>query len=147
PPTRRSADLNVAALLSLQPGVTTGGYVAGGRSDQANITLDGVDVNNQQEGTAFSPVVRVTPDSIEEFRVTTSNPDATRGRSSGAQISLVTKSGTNNFRGNLFWYHRNDFFNANNWFNNAAGLYGPDDAPVIEGTANVGDQVAPRESL
>ncbi len=113
---------NVADLLSLQPAVTPGGYVAGGRSDQANITLDGVDVNNQQEGTAFSPVVRVTPDSVEEFRVTTSNPDATRGRSSGAQISLVTKSGTNDFHGNLFWYHRNDYFNANDWFNNAAGV-------------------------
>ena len=113
---------NVADLLSLQAAVTPGGSVAGGRSDQANITLDGVDVNNQQENTAFSPVVRVTPDSVEEFRVTTSNPDATRGRSSGAQISLVTKSGTNDFHGNLFWYHRNDYFNANDWFNNASGV-------------------------
>jgi len=113
---------NVADLLSLQAAVTPGGSVAGGRSDQANITLDGIDVNNQQQGTAFTPVIRVTPDSIEEFRVTTSNPDATRGRSSGAQISLVTKSGTNDFHGNLFWYHRNDFFNANDWFNNASGV-------------------------
>ncbi len=116
---------NVAALLSLQPAVTTGGYVAGGRSDQANITLDGIDVNNQQEGTAFTPVVRVTPDSIEEFRVTTSNPDASRGRSAGAQISLITKSGSNQWHGNLFEYHRNDYFNANNWYNNATGLPRP----------------------
>ena len=56
---------NIPSLLSLQPGVTRQGYVNGGRSDQANITLDGIDVNNQQEGTAFSPVLRVTPDSIE----------------------------------------------------------------------------------
>ena len=111
---------NVADLLSLQPGVTPGGYVAGGRSDQANITLDGVDVNNQQEGTAFTPVLRVTPDSIEEFRVTTLNPDATKGRSAGAQISLITKSGSNDLHGNLFYYHRNDFFNANEWYNNAS---------------------------
>ncbi len=116
---------NVADLLSLQPGVTPGGAVAGGRSDQANITLDGVDVNNQQEGTAFTPVLRVTPDSIEEFRVTTTNPDASKGRSAGAQISLITKSGTNEFRGNLFAYHRNDIFNANEWFNNATGLPRP----------------------
>src|SRR5690606_23120005 len=116
---------NVAALLSLQPAVTTGGYVAGGRSDQANITLDGIDVNNQQEGTAFTPVVRVTPDSIEEFRVTTSNPDATRGRSAGAQISLITKSGSNEWHGNLFEYHRNDYFNANEWYNNATDLPRP----------------------
>ena len=116
---------NVADLLSLQPAVTPGGYVAGGRSDQANITLDGVDVNNQQEGTAFTPVLRVTPDSIEEFRVTTLNPDATKGRSAGAQISLITKSGTNEFHGNLFEYHRNDEFNANEWFNNATGIPRP----------------------
>ena len=112
---------NVADLLSLQPAVTPSGAVAGGRSDQANITLDGIDVNNQQDATAFSPVLRVTPDSVDEFRVTTTNPDASRGRSAGAQISLITKSGTNDFHGNLFYYHRNDFFNANDWFNNAAG--------------------------
>lgn len=111
---------NVTDLLSLQAAVTPGGAVAGGRSDQANITLDGVDVNNQQEGTAFSPVLRVTPDTVEEFRVTTTNADATRGRSAGAQISLITKSGSNNFAGNLFYYHRNDYFNANDWYNNAA---------------------------
>ena len=116
---------NVANLLSLQPAVTPGGYVAGGRSDQANITLDGIDVNNQQQGTAFAPVLRVTPDSIEEFRVTTSNPDASKGRSSGAQISLLTKSGSNNWHGNLFEYHRNDYFNANEWFNNVSGIERP----------------------
>ncbi len=112
---------NVTNLLSLQAAVTPGGAVAGGRTDQANITLDGIDVNNQQEGTAFSPVIRVTPDSVEEFRVTTTNADATRGRSSGAQISLITKAGSNDFRGNLFYYHRNDYFNANDWYNNATG--------------------------
>lgn len=116
---------NVTNLLSLQAGVTPSGAVAGGRSDQANITLDGIDVNNQQDAGAFSPVLRVTPDSIEEFRVTTSNPDATRGRSSGAQVSLITKSGSNDFHGNLFWYHRNDYFNANEWMNNANGIDRP----------------------
>ena len=122
---------NAVALLSLQPGVTTDGSVTGGRSDQANITLDGVDVNDQQTGLnidqnqAFTPVLRVTPDSIEEFRVTTANPDATKGRSAGAQVSLITKSGTNAFRGNLFEYHRNDYFNANEWFNNVAGIPRP----------------------
>lgn len=112
---------NVTDLLSLQPAVTPSGAVAGGRSDQANITLDGIDVNNQQDASAFSPVLRVTPDSVDEFRVTTTNPDASKGRSAGAQISLITKSGTNDFHGNLFYYHRNDYFNANSWFNNAAG--------------------------
>lgn len=138
---------NVANLLSLQPAVTPGGYVAGGRSDQANITLDGVDVNNQQQGTAFEPVLRVTPDSVEEFRVTTANPDASKGRSSGAQISLVTKSGSNQFHGNLFWYHRNDYFNANDWFNNASGRYDASDPDVIAGRLTAGDMRAPRPKL
>lgn len=109
---------NVASLLSLQPGVTPDGYVTGGRSDQSNMTLDGVDVNEQQTGTAFTPILRVSPDTVEEFRVTTTNPNASEGRSSGAQVALVTKSGTNTFHGNLFEYHRNTIFTANDFFNN-----------------------------
>lgn len=122
---------NVAALLSLQPGVTPDGAVAGGRQDQANITLDGVDVNDQQTGLnldqteAFASVLRVTPDSIGEFRVTTTNPDASKGRSAGAQVSLITKSGSNEFRGSLYEYHRNTVTTANDWFNNATGTPRP----------------------
>jgi hypothetical protein len=99
---------NVVSLLSLQPGVTQGGYVNGGRADQANVTLDGVDVNEQQRGLdavtggAFSSVLRVTPDSVQEFRVTTTNPNADQGRSSGAQVSLVTKSGSNDWHGLVY---------------------------------------------
>ena len=110
---------NVANLLSLQPAVTPDGYVAGGRSDQANITLDGVDVNEQQTGDAFSPVLRVSPDTVEEFRVTTTNPNASQGRSSGAQVELVTKQGSNEWHGNLFEYHRNTVTTANDFFNNS----------------------------
>lgn len=109
---------NVANLLSLQPAVTPSGYVAGGRSDQANLTLDGVDVNEQQTGDAFSPVLRVSPDTVEEFRVTTTNPNASQGRSSGAQVELITKQGSNDWHGNLFEYHRNTIFTANDFFNN-----------------------------
>jgi hypothetical protein len=116
---------NVASLLSLQPGVTPDGSVNGGRADQANITLDGVDVNNQQDASAFAPVLRVNPDTVDEFRVTTSNPDVTQGRSSGAQISLITKSGTNSFHGALYEYHRNTVTTANSFFNNKAGIPRP----------------------
>src|SRR3712207_2620102 len=90
---------NVVGLLSLQPGVTRGGEVTGSRRDQANITLDGTDVNEQQTGldlverstntvpgNAFAAVIRVNPDSVQEFRVTASAPNATQGRSSGGQI-------------------------------------------------------------
>ena len=138
---------NVVGLLSLQPGVTTGGNVNGGRSDTANVTLDGVDVNEQQGGSAFFSVLRTTPDSLQEFRVTTTNPNANVGRSSGAQIALVTKSGTNQFHGALFEYHRNTRGTANNWFNNKAGRYVATDTAVINGLAKVGDERVPRPKL
>lgn len=125
---------NVVGLLSLQPGVTflgetppglnndyRSGSVNGGRSDQANVTLDGVDVNDQQNRNAFTSVLRVTLDSVQEFRVITTNANADMGRSSGAQVSLVTKSGTNSFHGSLYEYLRNKKTNANDFFSNAAG--------------------------
>lgn len=126
---------NVVGLLSLQPGVTApisnsdnarrGGYVNGARSDQSNVTLDGIDVNEQQGGAAFFSVLRSTPDSLQEFRVTTTNPNADQGRSSGAQVSLVTRSGTNDWHGSVFEYHRNDKTASNDWFNNKSDVGRP----------------------
>lgn len=113
---------NVGDLLKLQGAVTGDGSVAGGRSDQANITLDGIDVNEQQTGPAFTPVLRVNPDTVEEFRVTTTNADASRGRSSGAQIALITKTGTNEFKGNVYFLSRPNFGSANEFFSNSAGI-------------------------
>lgn len=123
---------NVVSLLSLQPGVaytrdtdevyvedTRAGAVNGGKSDQANITLDGVDVNDQQTGAAFSSVLRMTLDSVQEFRTTTLNSGSDEGRSSGAQVALVTKSGTNDFHGSAYYYLRHDKTAANTFFNNA----------------------------
>ncbi len=120
---------NTPDLLSLQPGVTpetgngNGGAVNGGRSDQANVTLDGVDVNEQQGGRAFFSVLRVTPESLQEFRVTTTNADASAGRSSGAQVSLITRSGGNEWHGSGYFYFRpGKSLQANDYFNNAAGV-------------------------
>jgi len=116
---------NPISLLSLQPGVlymgsevsdSRQGAVAGGRSDQGNITLDGLDDNDQIFGTAFTGILRSTLDSTEEFRVTTSNGTAASGRSSGAQVNLVTKSGTNKFHGALYEYYRPDNVVANQYF-------------------------------
>ncbi len=118
---------NVVDLLSLQPGVDREGTVAGARSDQSNLTLDGVDVNEQQTGTAFTPVLRVTPDSVQEFRVTVTNPNASQGRSSGGQVSLITKAGTNEWHGSLYEFHRNTVTTANDFFNNRVGI----DTPVL----------------
>ena len=138
---------NVVGLLSLQPGVTADGSVNGGRSDQANVTLDGVDVNDQQSGAAFFSVLRTTPDALQEFRVTTTNPNADQGRSSGAQIALLTKSGTNDFHGSLYEYHRNTVTSANDWFNNKAGRYAATDAAVVAGFARAGEEKVPRPQL
>ncbi len=133
---------DVTSLLTLQPGTTREGYVAGARADQSNVTLDGVDINeaqtnqiaNSKGGTgsdamrSFSEqpdagtVLRLNGEAIEEFRVTTTNPNASLGRSSGAQISLVTKSGTNRFSGTIFEYNRDTAFTANDFFNNRSGL-------------------------
>ncbi len=116
---------NVVGLLTLQPGVTEEGEVSGSRSDQSNLTLDGIDVNDQQTGEAFGSVLRVTPDSVQEFRVTTASATAAQGRSSGAQVSLVTRSGTNQFHGALYEYHRNTVTTANDFFNNRSGVDTP----------------------
>jgi Carboxypeptidase regulatory-like domain len=120
-------------LLTLQPSVTREGYVAGGRSDQANITLDGVDINDQQTGgrgnalqTSQDSVLRATTESVEEFRITTTNANANQGRSSGAQISLITKTGTNKFRGAAFYFLRPTALSANDFFNNMSGLKRPE---------------------
>ncbi len=122
------------SILSLQPGVvyigksvnqdddSRGGAVNGARSDQTNVTLDGLDDNDQLNGYAFQGAMRATLDSLQEFRVTTSNYDASAGRSSGAQVNLVTKSGTNTFHGSGYEYYRPNFTVANDWFNKQAEL-------------------------
>ena len=116
---------NVAALLQFEPGVTTNGQVNGGKSDQANVTLDGVDVNDQNTRAAFTSVLRVTLDSTAEFRTTTTNANADEGRSSGAQIALVTRSGTNTLHGSLYEYRRGSETAANTFYNNLSGIARP----------------------
>lgn len=110
---------NVPDLLSLQPGVfyvqppqnvatedSRSGAVNGERSDQSNVTLDGVDDNDQLRGLAFFGVLRETQDSIQEFRVVTSNANADEGRSSGAQVTMITKSGTDKYHRAAYEYYR-----------------------------------------
>ena len=133
---------NVPDLLSLQPGVlylpsdqggvgaseanpmgdSRSGAVNGVRSDQGNVTVDGIDDNDQIFGYAFTGVLRETQDSVEEFRVATSNTNADEGRSAGAQVSLITKSGTNKFHGSAYEYNRPTLTVANDWFNKQAEL-------------------------
>jgi hypothetical protein len=138
---------NVVELLSLQPGVTASGEVLGARRDQNNITLDGADVNNNQNSglvaqstgtgtggyqgsnangsntnSGFNAVLPIPLDSVQEFRVTVAGEGANQGRSSGGQVVLVTKSGTNQLHGSLYEFNRNTATAANTWFNNQSGV-------------------------
>src|SRR6185503_8657931 len=139
--TRRLKELPIqfrnspAALIGLQPGVIgnnlgTGaanrvGSVTGSRADQGNITIDGIDANDQATGQAFATVGNAPIDSIEEFRAITANPNASEGRSSGGQIQMVTKSGTNSFHGSLREFNRTAKTAANSFFNNKSGIKRP----------------------
>jgi hypothetical protein len=118
---------NVVELLSLQPGVTATGEVMGSRRDQNNIILDGVDVNDNensgiggqadvgsQQGSnatgqtgisGFNSVLPIPLDSVQEFRVTVAGQGADEGRSSGGQVVLITKSGTNQLHGSAYEYN------------------------------------------
>jgi putative hemolysin len=58
-------------------------------------------------------MIPVPAESVEEFRVGTTNPNATFGRSAGGQVALVTKRGTNELHGSAYWYHQNDNLSAN----------------------------------
>lgn len=121
-----------AALLAYQPGVSTApvggddpnqsrdGAITGARSDQTNITLDGLDVNDFAGGFAFYVVGNAPVDSVQEFHGEVANPLSAEGRGSGGQITLVTKSGTNSFHGAAYEYYRTRGFEANDFFNKFA---------------------------
>ena len=109
-------------------GVPTGGLsVAGGRDDSVTYLLDG---GNNTSLTYGVPVVSPNPDTVAEFRILSNNYTAEFGRSAGGVVSVVTKSGTNDFHGSIFDYLRNDAFNANNFFNKSNGTIQP--RPVLK---------------
>lgn len=101
-------------LLRIQPLSTPSGEVAGSRNDQTTITLDGIDITNQSTG-GLGTVIPIPIDSIEEFRVGVANPNASFGRGAGGQASVISRRGTNDYHGLLFWYHQNDNLNAATW--------------------------------
>jgi len=117
-------------LLSLQPGVQStlgvdgvfgsdkAGVVSvnGGRGRDNNFTVNGGDGNDQF---ANLPAVQPSPDTIAEFRMLTNTFDAEYGRNSGAVINVVTKSGTNDWHGNVYDYFRNQNLNAKGFFDSS----------------------------
>jgi hypothetical protein len=119
---------NPLELVLRQPGVVSGANTGGGvhingaRDRAVNYTIDGIDSNETSAGGSnFSPT-RTNPDGLAEFKVLTSNATAEFGRNSGAQVSMVTKSGSNEFHGTGFYFYRSPRFNANEWENNINAL-------------------------
>ena len=119
---------NILNLLSLTPGVSSGGDATGINASQLSIngsrtvnsefTVDGVSVVSGSTG----GVQTLPPaDAIREFKVLTSAYSAEYGRTSGATVAMVTNSGTNQFHGGLYYYFRNEDLNANSFFNNVRG--------------------------
>lgn len=120
------------ALAALTPGVVstgnfqtagTGGLGAisanGARANQNQLTLNGI--SNVDTGNNGDQLATISLDSVQEYRILTGIYQAEFGRSSGAQISVVTKSGTNQFHGSGYYYRRHDSLNANDWLSNRDG--------------------------
>lgn len=99
-------------------------YVNGNRSTSNSVVINGVDSNSIGTGSTPNLAVPAT-DSLQEFIVQTSQYDASQGRVSGGIVAAVTKSGTNQFHGNVYEFFRNDVLNANNYFLKAAGVARP----------------------
>jgi Carboxypeptidase regulatory-like domain/TonB dependent receptor/TonB-dependent Receptor Plug Domain len=114
---------NAAELGRGNGGLTQGSFRAYGASGaDNNFQMNGVQINDLQASGSFSGGVAIpNPDAIQEFKVQTGLYDATYGRNAGANVNVVTRSGSNEFHGNVFEYFRNDALNANGFFRNLTG--------------------------
>ncbi len=133
------ANRNFTQILSLSPGVLVGLPDAtvlgrgtqnvtanGGKTTANNIQFNGVDANNLAQNSAMNDLEEVgvavpAPDTIQEFKVQTGNYDATYGRGTGANVDVVSKSGSNKLHGNAWEFLRNDLLNANDFFSKLTG--------------------------
>ena len=131
---------NFTQIMGLAPGVVvdlptatvlgngTQNVASNGATPTANnIQFNGVDANNLVESSAATAqtfeigTAIPAPDTIQEFRVQTANFDAAYGRGTGANVDLVSKSGTNHFHGSAWEFVRNNLFNANDFFSKTDG--------------------------
>ena len=114
-------------LQGLQPATTPGpgsglnqdpGNTAGARNDQNTVTLDGFDITDNTTGGQLGTkevAASTSVEGVEEFRIDVANPTASFGRSPGGVVALVSRSGSNTFHGDAYWYHQENGFNANPW--------------------------------
>jgi hypothetical protein len=116
---------NPLNLIVLEPGVTqrsgTTINVNGMRSQAVDVTIDGIEANEASNPTPTNNVFRINPDNVEEFKVTTSNPTPEEGKNSGLNVSIATRSGTNQVHGSAIEYFRNNDLNTNEFYANAQG--------------------------
>lgn len=150
---------NFMQLLTLVPGVTGSGTseigigltnvvdfsINGTRRNSINFLVDGV--SNTDVGSGITLLSVPTVDSIQEFRVITSIPGAEFGKSGGGVVNLITRGGGQQFHGGVYEFLRNDRLNANSFFNNASGSFGPNDQQVRLGLNQAGDERVPRPKL
>jgi hypothetical protein len=106
--------------LDIMTGLGIGTSINGSRGNASLLTVDGG--FNMDSGSNNSQISNVGIDFIEEVSIKTANFSAEYGRNSGANINVVTRSGSNDFKGSLYEYHRNEGLDANNYFSNAAGV-------------------------
>src|SRR3989442_2869956 len=124
---------NPLTFLTLEPGVVqrsaggagSGIHVNGSRDRAYNVTVDGIEANESSVPNPVSNLYRLTPDNVQEYKVTTNNATAEEGRNSGASISVATRSGTSEFHGTGYLFVRNEGFNSNEFFANAQGTPKP----------------------
>ncbi|MHB8411073.1 MAG: TonB-dependent receptor [Candidatus Acidiferrales bacterium] len=122
---------NAQELITLQPSVSPGSgsfptpqpRVSGAIDDQNTFTLDGIDISDDEVGNGTW--IPTNLDSVQEFDIGVTNPNATFGRSSGGQVSLLGRHGTNQYHGSVYWYMQDSELNANSWDLNAAGVKRP----------------------
>src|SRR3989475_4033844 len=125
---------NPLALIALEPGVVqrsagaagSGIHVNGARDRSVNVTVDGIEANESSVPNPLSNLYRLTPDNVQEYKVTTNNATPEEGRNSGASVSAATRSGTNQFHGTVFEFVRNTALNANEFFASAQGTPKPE---------------------
>jgi hypothetical protein len=120
---------NPLNLLMYEPGVVQRSgntvNVNGARSTAVNVTIDGIDANESTNPNPTNNIFRLNPDNVQEFKVTTSNPNAEEGRNSGANVSIATRSGGNDPHGSVYEFFRNTALNAQEFYASAQGLKKP----------------------
>lgn len=117
------ATRNVMDFLVMLPGVNT----AGGARDSSfsnmpgqavNITVDGVNTKDNIFADSFFSYISPRQDAMQEVTVSTATPGSESSGTGAVQIRFITRSGSNEYNGSLYWYHRNPSLNSNYWFNN-----------------------------